>query len=98
MHRDLFKAWALKLLGELHLKQYPMPELALTHLSKEYASDSSNTEEEDEINAMIATKCLTVESPEGPRSIPITVRGCFDLVAARGIRGGGALRLPHTDP
>jgi hypothetical protein len=51
-----------------------------------------------EINAMIATKELQIASPEGlpPRSVPVTVRGCFDLVAARGIRGGRGRCACHT--
>ena len=51
-----------------------------------------------EINAMIATKTLSVESPDTPaQCVPITVRGCFDLVAARGIRGGRGRCACHTE-
>ena len=51
-----------------------------------------------EINALIASKRLPVASPEGelPRSVPVTVRGCFDLVAARGIKGGRGRCACHT--
>ena len=48
MHRDLFKAWAHKMLGELVALQYPMTALALQHLPAEYMSDSCAEEFDDE--------------------------------------------------
>ena len=48
-HRDLFGSWARKVLGELALSGYPMSEMALTHLPREYQSDESSTEEEEEM-------------------------------------------------
>ena len=47
MHRDIFKAWARNMMGELILLQYPMSAQALTHLPKDYESESSFEEEED---------------------------------------------------
>ena len=44
-----------------------------------------------EINQLIATKRL----PE--TDVPVQVRGCFDLVAARGIRGGRGRCACHTE-
>ena len=48
-----------------------------------------------ELNALIANKCL----PAGADSdeVPIKIRGCFDLVAARGIRGGRGRCACHTE-
>eukprot|EP00966_Prymnesium_polylepis_P062617 1453172-Prymnesium_polylepis.1 len=43
-----------------------------------------------EINQLICSGCvhMPAEGPYPAREVPIKVRGCFDLVAARGIRGG----------
>ena len=52
-----------------------------------------------EINALIASKRLTVPSPDGiepAREVPVRPAGCFDLVAARGIRGGNGRCACHT--
>ena len=46
MHRDLFKAWALKVLGELYNLNYLFTTEALKHLPPEYESDSSEYEAE----------------------------------------------------
>jgi len=55
-----------------------------------------------EINSLIASGSVQIPAAEGepPQQLPIRVRGCsrgcFNLVAARAIRGGeGALCLPH---
>lgn len=45
---DLFKTWAHKVLGELHLLQFPMTRAALGHLPVEYLSDSEESEQADE--------------------------------------------------
>ena len=45
----------------------------------------------EEINAMVATKRLP------GTEVPVSVRGCFDLVAARGIRGGRGRCACHTE-
>ena len=52
-----------------------------------------------EVNAVIRTKQLPVASADGdtPTSVPAKVRGCFDLVAARGIRGGRGRCACHTE-
>ena len=51
-----------------------------------------------EINTLIKTKQLPVAAmhDRSSRYVPITVRGCFDLVAARGIRGGRGRCACHT--
>ena len=41
LHRDLFRAWAHKLLGELTVLNYTFTETASAHLTSEYKSDSS---------------------------------------------------------
>ena len=46
-HRDIFKVWARKLLGEFVIQGYPMSELAKTHLPREYQSEESSDEEEE---------------------------------------------------
>jgi hypothetical protein len=48
MHRDMFKAWALNLLGELHILDYVFTASALGHLPLDYRSDSSFKESEDD--------------------------------------------------
>ena len=51
-----------------------------------------------EINQLICSGCVHIPA-EGPcpaREVPIKVRGCFDLVAARGIRGGRGRCACHT--
>ena len=48
MHRDMFQAWAHKVVGELVVQDYLMTKMALNHLPSEYMSDSSVVEEEDE--------------------------------------------------
>ena len=48
LHRDLFKTWARKLLGELTSLNYIFTEMASAHLTSEYRSDSSCSEEPDE--------------------------------------------------
>ena len=52
-----------------------------------------------EVNTLIRTKRLPVASADGQTrpSVPVTVRGCFDLVAARGIRGGRGRCACFTD-
>ena len=45
-----------------------------------------------DINRMIASRRL----PSAP-DVPVQVRGCFDLVAARGIRGGRGRCACHTE-
>ena len=45
-HRDLFRAFARKVLGELVMDGYPMSSRAKTHLPREYMSDESSLEEE----------------------------------------------------
>jgi hypothetical protein len=48
MHRDMFKAWAHTILGELHSAEYKFSQMALNHLPPEYLScDSCSEEEED---------------------------------------------------
>lgn len=47
MHRDLFKVWAHKLVGELLMEDYSMSKLACQHLPAAYKSDSSFVESED---------------------------------------------------
>ena len=44
-HRDLFKEWARKVLGELVIHGYPMSSMSLRHLPKEYQSGESSDEE-----------------------------------------------------
>jgi hypothetical protein len=46
-----------------------------------------------ELNALVKSKSLTIED----RQVPVAVRGCFDLVAARGIRGGRGRCACHTE-
>ena len=48
LHRDIFRAWAHKLLGELTVLNYTFTERASAHLTSEYMSDSSCVEEPDE--------------------------------------------------
>ena len=48
LHRDLFKTWGRKLLGELTSLNYMFTEMASAHLTSEYRSDSSCSEEPDE--------------------------------------------------
>ena len=49
-----------------------------------------------EVNGLIATQCL--ECPSFPdQAVPVRVRGCFDLVAARGIRGGRGRCACHVE-
>lgn len=48
LHRDIFLAWAHKLLGELTIRNYTFTARARAHLTSEYMSDSSCVEEPDE--------------------------------------------------
>ena len=48
LHRDVFKAWAHKLLGELTSLNYTFTQFARAYLTSEYKSDSSSVEEPDE--------------------------------------------------
>ena len=51
-----------------------------------------------DVNSLIASKQLISEGLDGmPRSVPVRVRGCFDLVAARGIRGGRGRCACHVE-
>ena len=51
-----------------------------------------------EINSMIASQHLCTVSEDGEsRKVPVKVRGCFDLVAARGIRGGRGRCACHVE-
>ena len=46
-HRDLFKEFARRALGEFVMQGYPMSNLARTHMPSEYLSEESETEEGD---------------------------------------------------
>ena len=51
-----------------------------------------------EINSMIADQCVTISDPDGTkRDVPARARGSFDLVAARGIRGGRGRCACHVE-
>ena len=53
-----------------------------------------------EMNELISKKVLTVPSSvdgEVPRKVPLNVTGCFDLVAARGFRGGRGRCACHVE-
>ena len=61
MHRDLFKTWGCKLIGELHLQQFSLTSKALTLLPLEYLSSSEASEEEDERSV---SSCGVVDSSD----------------------------------
>ena len=46
-HRDIFKEWARKVLGEFIVHGFPMSELAKTHLPLEYRSGESSCSEDE---------------------------------------------------
>ena len=51
-----------------------------------------------EVNSLIANQCVDITELDGsPRGVPARVRGSFDLVAARGIRGGRGRCACHTE-
>ena len=73
-HRDLFKKWARKMLGELHVAQLPWTRQALAHLPPEYLECDSSCHEEDErsVSEEEAEKSLTDSSDEEGAHRPMT--------------------------